>query len=165
MIYYRILLGFALTLQFGVRVFCFLKMCYNNRVMKSSLITVILTISFLGVAVFGFWLMTNEQMMNHGSCVANSVQGSMCAPTSPFSFAQFHVSAFNNFFSVFVRNFTVSILVIFILLALSAFLNILPSAISRIFKIYSKTERQSGIKYQIKTVSWFSLHENSPALI
>jgi hypothetical protein len=144
-------------------IFICLWMCYNKLIMKYGLFAIILVISFAVVAVFGFWLMTHEQMMGHGNCVANTVQGSMCAQTNPFAFAGFHISAFNNFFSVIFQNFIVFILSTLALLIL-CLLNSPPLFFERTVPNLEASDRLTP-KRRIMLTFWFSLHETSPTLI
>lgn len=133
--------------------------------MKLSFFAIILIISFASVAVFGFWLMTHDQMMGHGSCVANTVQGSMCAQVSPFAFAGFHISAFNSFISVIMQNLATFALIIIALIAMiaMAFLGIMgapPSA--KPYRLPNYGNKPEFI-HKIRFATWYSLHENSPS--
>lgn len=135
--------------------------------MKHSIFAIIIAISFVSVAVFGFWLMTHDQMMGHGSCVANTIQGSLCAKMNPFAFAGFHISAFNNFVSVVIQNLAIAALMVFALTAAIAmtFLGMIgttpPIGLAR----WTDYGNRAEFVHKIRFIFWCSLHENSPSFI
>jgi hypothetical protein len=134
---------------------------------RDGIIPKILLISFAVVAVFGFWLMTHDQMMGSGSCVANTVQGSMCAQIDPFAFAGFHISAFNSFTSVTMQNLAVFSLIVFVLITVVGLLGILNAIlpVNYSLKLYFDSQSELRSKYKFRNISWFSLNENSPTLV
>lgn len=132
----------------------------------SRTIATILTISFIGIAIFGF---LGIEFMNghHASCIVSTASGSMCPDSeSPLGFINFHFNA--------LKNFSTAVSPSFILLALSLVL-ILSFAFGllreKLRASRITTPRPSGRALldfrpplQAQFTHWLSLHENSPSL-
>lgn len=133
-------------------------------------ITILLTLSFAGIAIFGAFAMNHE--MGHdsdfGSCIGATTQGIDCPTGKDFlPFVGFHLDAFKNMSTTILGQ---SVLFFLLLIGLS-FLYIVfgygkskresdtPHRLQR-FKIFLE---QSLTFSQQKIVRWLALHENSPA--
>ncbi|MEX2053010.1 MAG: hypothetical protein WD898_02155 [Candidatus Paceibacterota bacterium] len=119
------------------------------------ILTMLVVISFLGMAVLGFWTMNHAT--GHTACAASLAQGSLC-PNSVLSFISFHVNAF--------RTFSSAILGQLVLLFLAMILLASPSLVQPPWQSFPENRlRYTGIIEQkppnifIQLLSWFSLHE------
>mgnify|MGYP001590494312 CR=1 FL=1 len=63
-------------------------------------VSLLLVISFIGVAVFGFVIFSMAGTMHdmENGCIAKTLNGNIC-PKDIFEYASYHVSAFNKFLS------------------------------------------------------------------
>lgn len=126
--------------------------------------TIILLVSFVGVAVFGFAGMAMDPEHSHRTCLAANVQGALpCPESGALAFLNFHLNAF--------RSFSLAVLVVLIISIIAALWFYEngagePLAISG---LGGSTHRQlrhwdAPPSFLDKIISWFSLLENSPAL-
>ena len=132
--------------------------------MKISLTTSLL-VSFVAIAVFGILAMNLEAAIGHVSCIAQTIQGAMCPESSgPFSFIDFHLSAFKSFSTaVFGGNTPALILATLFLLAAFAFP---PPAFLKThssFVTFHSQESSEPILSKKPFIHWLALHENSPS--
>lgn len=132
------------------------------------LVTLLLTISFAGVGVFGFSLFNHAMMDGSNSgCVASSVDGTEC-PTSIMAMTLHHVSALQALTTTVVPPIASWLLLLasLLLLSVSIFLfyknllfpklEFLPQRL-RDLTLHSLYSKQ-------RITSWLSLFELSPAL-
>jgi len=129
-----------------------------------SLLTILLIISFVGVAVFGFVSMIFGDTHN-GGCIASNRLGAFCPLNSVFDFVVFHIGAFK-YFSTAIFVFSLTLL----LVALSFIIfSVLPRPLNNdededfVFGV------QRG-KFPVflknkEIIRWLSLHIKSPAFI
>jgi len=132
------------------------------------LVTLLLTISFVGIGIFGFALFDHAMMDGSNSgCVASSIDGTEC-PTSIMAMTLHHVSALQALTTTVVPPIGSWLLLLasLLLISVSIFLFyknlLLPRLESlpqrlRDLTLHSLYSRQ-------KIVSWLSLFELSPAL-
>lgn len=150
--------GLLLTFIFGI--------IYS---LMKALIAILLALSFVGLAVFGFWL-TSQTGHLHSSCVVASIQGrSICPETAGLlGLVNFHIDALKTF-SLAVLG-SVAILALFFTFA-RIFLGL--KAPFAYFNDLSKTLIWVG-RWRFKSLMpllkdqfnfWISLHEKSPAVI
>ena len=59
--------------------------------MKTSLVSTLLILSFLGISVLGFVTMNNGSFHEDELCVTEAATGLEC-PNNPFAFADFHLN-------------------------------------------------------------------------
>lgn len=134
--------------------------------MKISL-TILLVISFVSIAVFGFFGMNSTMGPGHKSdCIAAVAQDADCPQeTNSLDFAIFHVDAFRSFS---LTTLTVNIATAF-LLVLALFLG-LGFLLRRIFYTpylalsFSRFTDSSPPLPKQEFTSWLALLENSPAV-
>lgn len=128
------------------------------------LIAALLIISFIGVGVFGFALMSMPGDGEHdvsAGCLAESMNGVLC-PKDLFEYVSFHVSAFSKFLNaVFIRHageiFSIAaiwVIVSFSLGSLKQKLQPLEYSFAPVF----------AYKSARKLKAWGSLLETSPTL-
>jgi len=127
--------------------------------------SMILILSFISLAVFGFFGM-GEMNNNHVSCIAAEIQNGKCPVTNTlFSFAGYHLDAFKVFSNA-VFNGGVLLLLIFAFLIFS-FTNILKLEFSSpIFASASRNSNQLNFtEAKCKFLRWLSFRENSPTVV
>lgn len=131
-------------------------------------LAIAITLSFLGIAVFGVFTMDPEGNHSHNGCIAATARGIDCSKREDaLPFLAFHLDAFRSFSAaVFGENLGGMLLMLFLLLLTSG------AAILRGLQLnpppsdFSKTHqflKFPAFSLQRKLVRWLALHENSPA--
>ena len=130
------------------------------------LITLILIVSFVGIAIFGFAVFDHGMSSSDNNCVSSPIDGTVC-PTNIVAMTLQHISA--------LQTLTMSATPqISNLLFLLAFISLIFISIILFYKnlLYPKLELShqrlqdlaSDFSYsKQKIISWLSLFENSPA--
>ncbi len=125
-----------------------------------SLLTILLIISFVGVAVFGFISMIYG--VEHGlGCIANNVGGTGLCPRHDITNFLFHLDAF--------KFFSKAILSAFLIIFISGVIfSILPKPLNSdeeddYIIAFNKISRPRA-RFKTQLNHWLSLHINSPAL-
>ena len=134
------------------------------------LFKILLFVSFIGIAMFGIFAMSHNDMRDHdGGCFAAITKGIDCPQTiNPVAFAFFHLNIFKDFsLAVFNYNTAATILFALTLFFLAGFLVSSPP-------IFSFT-RYNSFRFWLKhcfissrskkLVHWLVLHENSPTIL
>ena len=134
-----------------------------------SVIVMFLALSFIGVAVFGVFIMSHDNGHDHGgSCIAATVQGTDCPiQNTSLDYLTFHLNAFKSFSTAaFGENLLASLLALVFLVAGTGLgmlsRDLAPPRLSPAYSPYRQWELlNSSPKY--KLTRWLALHENSPA--
>lgn len=134
-----------------------------------ALFIILLTMSFVGIAVFGVFGM-HTSMQNHSdNCVAVAVQGVDCPKQNNiFNFLFFHFNAFKNFLTVIFSEFAFSSL-IFYSLVIGIAIGVLSenSGPPRFNSARHELRRLElfSLLARYKFFYWLALHENSPTAL
>src|SRR3989338_312693 len=131
-------------------------------------ITTLLVVSFVGVAVFGFFGMGHSEQSHEGGCIAASTQGADCPPNSdPIDSASFHLDAFKTFSAATFEKSTLASLLTLLLLAMVAVLGLLSGNLVspklNLAYLRSKRSEYFNLPPEYNLIRWLRLHENSPA--
>ena len=131
-------------------------------------ITTLLVVSFVGVAVFGFFGMGHSEQSHEGGCIAASTQGADCPPNSdPIDSAAFHLNAFKTFSAATFEKSTLASLLTLLLLVMVAVLGLLSGNLStpKLNLAYLRFQRPEyfNLPPKHKLTRWLRLNENSPA--
>lgn len=114
--------------------------------------------SFVIVSVFGFFAMANE--MDHGNCIARTLQGTVCTETDIFGVAAYHLSAFAKagqaVVSGAVQMFLTLVALFGIFYLLKTFSRSDLGSVSFIRSSDNFQPPQNALR------RWLSFHENSP---
>ena len=133
--------------------------------MKLSYSAAIVLISFIGIAVFGFFGM--GQSVNFVGCIASLTGGGSCPEAAAgLEYASFHLNILNVFFNAVIDGGLLA--VIMAVFALAIFM-----AVSGIHNLPGVLLEYGDGRYpdfprplyQSHFTSWWSLHENSPATV
>lgn len=124
-------------------------------------LSLFLFIAFVLVSIFGFFAMGNE--MDHGNCIAKTLQGTACTETDIFGVAAYHLSAFakagravvSGAIQIFLT--LVALFAAFYLLKISSGLEFLSASFVRSSDNFRPPQKLSLWR-------WLSFHENSPNL-
>lgn len=131
------------------------------------LFTTFLTLSFVGVAVFGTLGMGHQWMEQGGKCIASIVQGVECPnEQNPLTYAAFYLGALKSFSLAVFDTTALSALLAFLALLFSAGFRALfykifkpPQVVSALYRL----KRTFSFPQEQSLVSWLAIHENSPA--
>ena len=129
------------------------------------LFTIILIVSFIGIAAFGFFGMYD--MQNHdGNCAFETFRGTDCPKqVNPIDYFIFHIDAFKSFLiATFSNSFFTSLLLFALLMGVSFGIlggNLTHSKLSFSYYRHKPELFKSSSKH--KLLRWLSLHENSPS--
>ena len=132
----------------------------------TRVITISIIVSFVAIAVFGFFgieFMTSH----HASCIVSTSQGGVCPEgAAPLDYVNFHLNALRNFSTAVFAS--VSFLALSLILVLVFALNLFGE---RMFAPEVTTPRPFGCiltdfspPLLARLSNWLSLHENSPTL-
>lgn len=132
--------------------------------------TLLVLISFIGLAVFSVAFMGAAQHHNSGfsACVGSLTQGVVCPPDNSIETASFHLGAFKFFSNSTVSSSSLtaaiylSLAFVLILAFASIYLFSLAPAIVSLVS-FGKSFKTSFQPFKKKLNSWRSLHENSPS--
>lgn len=127
-----------------------------------SVFDIILIISFIGVAVFGFISMIYGASHEIG-CVASSLIGSAFCPNNILNFITFHIDAFKYFSTAILS------IILLILLVMTVF-SILPPPLDDEKDdfddiIFSENNLKQNYNFKKRLIRWLSLCINSPAFV
>ena len=131
-----------------------------------SFLTLLLGLSFISIAVFGFFTMLHVEDTGHKNCISEFVNDAVCPNENAVAFAAFHLGAFKQLTTSLVMQPVVIVLAFaFLAFAYGAWLllargraeafAVTPAAYHPFYKI---TYRGRG-----RFLRWLSLHENRPA--
>ncbi len=122
-------------------------------------LTFFLTLSFVLVSVFGFFAMGNE--MDHGNCIAKTLQGTACTETDIFGVAAYHLSAFAKAARAVVSG---AVQIFLTLIALFAVFYLLKTSSGSDPVPVSFVKSSDNFRPPQKLALWYwlSFHENSP---
>ena len=135
--------------------------------MKMSL-AILLFISFVGVVVLGFSVMTHANGHNlNGGCFAATARGVNCPEQVKLDYVSFHLEAFRSFSLAIFGESLANILLFMFSLILFVGFGVFPSFFSKSFQFNlgrykSRIYFSSSQKQEL--VRWLALHENSPAV-
>ena len=132
-----------------------------------SILTLILIISFAGIAVFGFTLFSHGMSESTSGCITSPIDGTPC-PTNIVAMTLQHISALQTLTTSVMPSFSSWILLL-------AFILLVSFSISTFYKslFYPKLEfshqrlrdlASNSFYSKQKITSWLSLFELSPAL-
>ena len=125
----------------------------------------ILILSFISLAVFGFFGM-GEMNNNHVSCIAAEIQNGKCPITNTlFSFADFHLNALKIFsnatFGLNILSLIFALFLIFSFTGLLKFEFLIPVFVRE----SENLTRLNLLKAKWKFSRWLSFRENSPSFV
>ena len=130
------------------------------------LLTLILLISFVGIAIFGFTLFAHGMDSSDNNCITSPIDGTAC-PTSIAAMTLHHISSLQTLLTSVTPSFSnLFLLLAFLLLVSVSILSFYKNLLSQ--KLGFSRERlrdlASNFSYsKQKITSWLSLFENSPA--
>jgi uncharacterized membrane protein YhaH (DUF805 family) len=130
------------------------------------LLTLILLISFVGIAIFGFTLFDHGMDNSDGNCITSPMDRTAC-PTSIVAMTLHHISSLQALTTSIVSSISnwLLLLAFILLVSVSAFLlykNLLFPKLELLQKRLRDLEVNFSYSKQ-KIISWLSLLENSPA--
>lgn len=131
------------------------------------LITLILIVSFVGIAIWGFTFFAHGMNSSDNNCVTSPIDGTIC-PTSIVAMTLRHISSLQTFLTSVTPSISnLLLLLAFILLVLVSvfqlYKNLLFSKIDLLREHLRDLETNLSYSKQ-KIISWLSLFENSPSL-
>jgi len=131
------------------------------------LLTLILLISFVGIAIFGFSLFAHGMDSSGNNCITSPIDGTDC-PTSIAAMTLHHISSLQTLLTSVTPSLSnwLSLLAFVLLVSVSVFLlfkNLLFPKPELLRKRLRDLEVSLFCSKQ-KIISWLSLFENSPAL-
>jgi len=126
---------------------------FNSRL--GYFASLLLVVSFIGLAVFSFAIFNHGLNHSAGSCLAYTINGAAC-PTNIIKFVMHHVAVLQ----IFSRTLISSILVLFFALAL--FLFLVPFFVLWLFQNWPFSKLNTSYS-QRKFVRWLALLEHSPS--
>lgn len=122
-------------------------------------LTLLIFLSFIGMAVFGFAGMVFDLSHGHSSCIAIALKGNEC-PENPFAFSVFHIEA--------LKTFSIAVLAamaVFLTIGLFNLFSVIPVLPAKPSNSLSFIFEKGFTDRDRRLIRWFSLHENSPSLI
>lgn len=127
--------------------------------------TIILLVSFIGVAVFGFVGMAMDPDHLNQTCLAANVQGALpCPESGALAFLNFHLNAFRSFsLAVLVVLAAVSAWFVFSLFCEAVWSGNRGLGNNPAQRAAQLRRRDAPPSFLDKIINWFSLLENSPA--
>ena len=127
------------------------------------MLAILIAVSFIQLAVFGFAATGHQAGHGYFSCAAVAVRGEPCAEDeSPFGFANFHVSAFRDFAAAVLGNSAPSLAVLLLLftLAFTVGFNFPAPEINAVsFELWRVKSSPSQTNHRRKFIAWLSLTE------
>lgn len=136
--------------------------------MKSAF-TILLILSFVGIAVFGVFAMNHGDNYGHNGCLAKTAQKIDCPKaTGAISFLNFHLDAFKKFSTATLADNFANALLLFLALILVIRLkiiaNIQPASPVLVTNYHRRRFFESpSFPYQRELARWLALRKNSPA--
>jgi hypothetical protein len=118
--------------------------------MKPKIVTIVLVVSFIGLAVFGFLLMHGSLSGYVGLCIAALGGGTGSCPHGTLAAAYFHLNAFRSFSNILPA--AASVLLIFVL-ALSVF-GLSPSRQHDKEKVFSALWFPAAVTTSLFALAW-----------
>ena len=130
------------------------------------LLTLILLISFVGIAIFGFTLFAHGMDSSDSNCITSPIDGTVC-PTSIAAMTLHHISSLQTLLTSVTPSISnwLLLLAFILLISVSVFLlykNLLFPKLELLRKRLRDLETNLSYSQQ-KIISWLSLFENSPA--
>ena len=130
------------------------------------LLTLILLISFVGIAIFGFTLFAHGMEGSDNNCVTSPIDGTSC-PTSIVAMTLHHISAIQTLLTSVTPSISnlLLLLAFMLLVSVSVFLsykNLLSPKLALLRERLRDLATNFSYSKQ-KIISWLSLFENSPA--
>ena len=130
------------------------------------LLTLILLISFVGIAIFGFTLFAHGMDSSDSNCITSPIDGTSC-PTSIAAMTLHHISALQTLLTSVTPSISnlLLLLAFMLLILVSVFLshkNILFPKLDLLRERLRDLATNFSYSKQ-KIISWLSLFENSPA--
>lgn len=130
------------------------------------LLTLILLISFVGIAIFGFTLFDHGMDSSDGNCITSPMDRTSC-PTSIVAMTLHHISSLQTLLTSVTPSISnlLSLLAFMLLVSVSAFLlykNLLFPKLEFLRERLRELATDFSFSKQ-KIISWLSLLENSPA--
>ena len=124
-------------------------------------LAILISLGFIGMAVFGFVGMAADLGYGHTSCIAVIVNQTNCPESAgTLAFSAFHTSALKKFSTaVFTLTFLFLTIGLFAVLAENS---IFPGPL---FNFAGIIAEEFFVKKPNRLISWLSLHEASPQLI
>lgn len=125
--------------------------------------SLLLILSFVGIAVFGFAIFDHVMHSSDSDCAASTIDWTAC-PISLANMTLHHISALQAFLQALIPSTSPFLFLTLLLAAISFFLlqnKLFYFQTTAVFR-----RRRSPVKYysQQKTISWLALFELSPAL-
>lgn len=134
-----------------------------------ELFIILLTMSFISIAVFGVFSMHSEMQNHSDNCVAAAVQGIDCPKQNNIlDFLFFHFGAFKNLLTAISGNpvFLLSIFYSFIIwIAIWVLFGNLGQPIFSFTRYKLKQLKPFSLLFRYKFFYWLALHENSPNVL
>jgi len=130
------------------------------------LITLILVVSFVGIAIFGFTLFAHGMDSSDSNCITSPIDGTAC-PTNITAMTLHHISSLQTLITSTTPSISNWLLLLAFLLLISV--SIFLSYKNLLFpKLELLRERLRDLATNLsyskqKIISWLSLFENSPA--
>src|SRR3989344_4498172 len=120
-------------------------------------------VGFVAIGVFGFAGMSHD--MSHGSgCIASALNNTVVCPQDALSSALYHIAAYQSFSQATIISFSLSALVLLILLAALFAVRKRPLPIpSAPLRVLSKRRDDTPLPRQEEFLRRLSLFENSPS--
>lgn len=133
-----------------------------------SLFTVVVLVSFIGVAVFGLVGMYHNNSQNHNSdCIWATSQSADCPKQSNLiGYLTLHLNAFKDFATVTFGHIATSLLVLSLFVIGAIFGILLKNlALPKLSLAYHRLKWLDSFRPPslYKFIRWLSLHENSPS--
>mgnify|MGYP001604232758 CR=1 FL=1 len=133
--------------------------------MKSWL-TILLTIGFIGITIFGAFTMGHASEIGHSGSIAATAQSTDCPKKEDiFGFLNFHLNVFRTFSTaIFLESIIISLL---LLIALLIIFNLKVRINSYILPNLERNQTryqflESFLPQKRKLARWLAIHENSP---
>ncbi|MBI2454456.1 MAG: hypothetical protein HYV54_02720 [Parcubacteria group bacterium] len=129
--------------------------------------TILVLISFVGLAVFGMAFMVAPEHHSSGfnACIGSLTQGSACPENNPIETMGFHLEAFkffsNSTLTAMVAAYLVFLLIVGLSILAAAPLKLANPALTSLARIFEVSYQP----FKKERHAWYSLHENSPSFI
>lgn len=130
------------------------------------LITLILVVSFVGIATFGFTAFSHGMNGSDDNCVTSPIDGTIC-PTSIVAMILHHISSLQTLITSITPSISnwLSLLAFILLISVSVFL-LYKNLLFPKLELLRERLRDLATNFfhsKQKIISWLSLFENSPA--
>lgn len=130
------------------------------------LITLILVVSFVGIAIFGFTLFAHGMDSSDNNCITSPIDGTAC-PTSIVAMTLHHISSLQKLLTSVTPSISnLLLLLAFILLVSVSIFSFYKNLLFPKLELLRERLRNLATNFSYskqKIISWLSLFENSPA--